>query len=64
FLNSWLDLRIALGTTDRLFDYWILGHELNEVEPRWSVIRNVFGWGMDTEGSETSAVKSRAISDD
>ena len=64
FLNSWLDLRITLGTTDRLFDYWILGHELNEVEPRWSVIRNVFGWGMDTEESDSAAAKPRPVSED
>jgi Na+/H+-dicarboxylate symporter len=49
FLNNWLTLKIKLRITDDLFDHWILGKDLEAEEPRWSVIRNVFGWGMDDE---------------
>jgi hypothetical protein len=31
------------------YDYWIMGIGAEETEPRWSVIRNVLGWGVDEE---------------
>ncbi len=30
--------------TAALYDYWILGKEVEAKEPRWSVIRNVLHW--------------------
>jgi len=29
---------------DRLYQHWVLGRELGEPEPRWSVIRDVLHW--------------------
>ncbi len=53
FLNSWLNLKIKLGTTGRLYDHWILGKDLQRAEPRWSVIRDVFGWGVEKQEIES-----------
>jgi ABC-type amino acid transport substrate-binding protein len=44
FLKVWITLKQKDGTVNRLFDYWILGHQLEEHEKRWSVIRNVLHW--------------------
>ena len=32
------------GTIDDLYDYWILGKDPKEKEPRWCVLRDVLGW--------------------
>jgi Na+/H+-dicarboxylate symporter len=44
FMNHWIELTRRDGTIDRLYDYWILGRQERARAPRWSVIRNVFGW--------------------
>jgi ABC-type amino acid transport substrate-binding protein len=43
-VDAWIDLKRADRTIDRLYDHWILGRETEEVQPRWSVIRDVLGW--------------------
>jgi ABC-type amino acid transport substrate-binding protein len=44
FLDTWIDLYRKNGTLNTLYDYWILGRNEEDDEPRWSVIRNVLGW--------------------
>jgi Na+/H+-dicarboxylate symporter len=44
FMNHWIELTRRDGTIDRLYDYWILGRQERISAPRWSIIRNVFGW--------------------
>ena len=44
FIDHWVLLKQHDGTVDGGFDYWILGKGTEKREPRWSVIRNVFGW--------------------
>jgi len=44
YLNSWIDIKEADGTIDRLYDYWILGNTESKPKPRWSVIRDVLHW--------------------
>ncbi len=44
FLNSWIDFQITNGRVERLYNYWILGREETQRQPRWSVIRNVLHW--------------------
>lgn len=44
FINSWIELKQQDKTTDRLYDYWILGKDAKQKEPRWSVIRDVLHW--------------------
>jgi hypothetical protein len=34
---------------NRAYDYWIMGVGAEEEKPRWSVVRNVLGWGLDEE---------------
>ena len=44
FINSWIDLKKQDKTTDRLYDYWILGKDAKQKEPRWSIIHDVLHW--------------------
>lgn len=44
FINRWIEIRRSDGTLDRVYDHWILGKGARDEEPRWSVLRNVFGW--------------------
>jgi Na+/H+-dicarboxylate symporter/ABC-type amino acid transport substrate-binding protein len=44
FLGTWLELKRASGTIDRLFDRWVLGRDAVPHQRRWSVLRNVLGW--------------------
>lgn len=41
FVNTWIDLKKKDRTIAALYDYWILGRNAAEQEPRWSVMRNV-----------------------
>lgn len=44
FVERWAGLAEDDGTTDELYDYWILGRGATDKPPRWSVIRNVLHW--------------------
>ena len=44
FVERWVALADDDGTTDQLYDYWILGRGATTEPPRWSVIRNVLHW--------------------
>ena len=46
YLNTWLELKKDNGFMDKVYQYWILGKDPEKEEPRWSVVRNVFGWDM------------------
>jgi hypothetical protein len=48
FVNRWLDLKLADGTTAALFDHWILGKDAVSHGRRWSIMRDVLGWGVGT----------------
>lgn len=43
FLSQWILLKKSGMQYYRLYDHWILGKDAVPREPRWSVIRNVFG---------------------
>ncbi len=43
-LNYWLKMEEDYGKLDKKYDYWILGKDAGEAEPRWSVVRNVLHW--------------------
>jgi ABC-type amino acid transport substrate-binding protein len=48
FLDQWIRLKQAEGIIDRLYDYWIMGKKpASKQAPRWSVMRNVLGWGTE-----------------
>jgi Na+/H+-dicarboxylate symporter len=44
FMNNWIYLSKMDGTIQTTYDHWILGRTAEEKKPRWSVIRDVFGW--------------------
>ena len=44
FIDHWIGLKQRLGVFDAAYEYWILGQGSEEARPRWSVIRDVFGW--------------------
>ncbi|MHC4211927.1 MAG: cation:dicarboxylate symporter family transporter [Planctomycetota bacterium] len=44
FMNTWIDLKKKDKTVEKLYNYWILGHEAEKKQPRWCIIRNVLKW--------------------
>jgi len=46
FINTWLQLKKENMYLQSVYDYWILGKDPKAKKPRWSVIRNVFGWDL------------------
>ena len=44
-LDAWITSARASGVTEQAHDYWIAGGAFKtQRPPRWSVVRNVFGW--------------------
>jgi Na+/H+-dicarboxylate symporter/ABC-type amino acid transport substrate-binding protein len=49
-VNEWVTFARSNGFTDRAYDYWILGRGATvDRPPRWSILRNVLGWGTPDE---------------
>jgi Na+/H+-dicarboxylate symporter len=46
FINTWLRLKKESSYQQQVYDYWILGKNPKAKQPRWSVIRNLFGWDI------------------
>jgi len=44
FVDNFIKIRQKDGTFDHLYDYWILGKDVNINEKNWSVIRDVLHW--------------------
>jgi hypothetical protein len=44
FISNWVDLKRGEGTTDQLYQYWMLGGVTEKKEPRWSIVRDVLHW--------------------
>jgi len=58
FLNTWFDLKQKNGVLKQFYEHWILGKDDSSVEPRWSVLRNVLGIGVEKPlqpGDDTSS---------
>lgn len=45
FVGTWIELKKKDRTIAALYDYWILGRNAVQHEPRWSVMRNVLHLG-------------------
>ncbi len=45
FLNDWVLAKKGDGSIQRIYEHWVLGEGAKKTEPRWSIIRNVLGWG-------------------
>jgi ABC-type amino acid transport substrate-binding protein len=48
-INKWIYLAKDSPSFKRKYDYWIMGIGAEEQKPRWSVMRNVLGWGLSDE---------------
>jgi ABC-type amino acid transport substrate-binding protein len=46
-LGRGLTAKEATGEIQSAYDYWILGKGAEKKEPRWSVMKDVLGWGQD-----------------
>jgi ABC-type amino acid transport substrate-binding protein len=44
FLNHWIELKKKDKTIDQLYDYWILGKDVEHTKPRWSIAHDVLHW--------------------
>jgi hypothetical protein len=49
FVNYWLDLKKADGFEQRQRDYWIDRLPAPDPAPRWSILRNILGFGSNRE---------------
>lgn len=49
FLDGWVYLKRHDGTIDLLYEHWVLGKTAEPRKPRWSVVRNLLGWGVETD---------------
>jgi ABC-type amino acid transport substrate-binding protein len=60
-INKWIYLQKDSPRFQRKYDYWIMGVGAEEKKPRWSVLRNVLGWGLDKDekGQEKPAAESK-----
>jgi ABC-type amino acid transport substrate-binding protein len=45
YVDTWVDLKRKTGFVDHAYRYWILGKGAERRQPRWSVMRDVPGWG-------------------
>lgn len=46
-LGRWLNAKKSTGEIAQAYNYWILGQGAEKKEPRWSVKKDVLGWGQD-----------------
>lgn len=46
-VNEWVVFATNAGIVDRTSDYWISGKGAKNEQPRWSIMRNVLGWGVE-----------------
>jgi proton glutamate symport protein len=44
FMGSWQKLKRHDGTTNQLYQYWILGEDDSNSTPRWCILRDVLHW--------------------
>lgn len=61
-ISKWIYLQKDSPSFERRYDYWIMGIGAEEKKPRWSVLRDVLGWGVeeDEEGKENPADKGES----
>jgi Na+/H+-dicarboxylate symporter len=44
-VDEWVIFARSEGQVRRAYDYWVLGQGAEQKQPRWSILRNVLGWG-------------------
>jgi len=46
FINEWIIYAEGTGLLRRNYEQWVLGKGAEDQTPRWSIMRNVLGWGL------------------
>ena len=59
YFDTWLELAEKNGVIASLYDHWILGRDDAGRLPRWSIMRNVLGWGASHETTEPDSMSRR-----
>ena len=49
-VDEWVVFANSEGITKRAYDYWVLGRGAESTKRRWSILRDVLGWGIRTSG--------------
>lgn len=44
YVDNWIKLKQVDGTTDKAYNYWILGQQVKGDEKRWSILKDVLDW--------------------
>jgi ABC-type amino acid transport substrate-binding protein len=58
-INKWIYLVKDGPSFQKKYDYWIMGVGAEEKKPRWSVLRDVLGWGLDEEEKKKKKKKKK-----
>ena len=51
-ISHWIQLKKGSITYEEKYSYWIEGEGAEVKKPRWSVVRNVFGWGVEKDSKK------------
>ena len=54
YFDTWLELAEKNGLSESLYAHWILGRDETRVVPRWSIMKDVLGWGASERTSTES----------
>ncbi len=44
-VDEWIAFARSSGQVRQAYDYWVLGQGAKDSHPRWSILRDVLGWG-------------------
>ena len=57
FINDWLVIQRTSGALKQARDYWVLGQGASPKPPRWSILRDVLGWGRPAAAAPAAEPK-------
>jgi hypothetical protein len=60
FVSQWINLMKGDPQLQQKYDYWIMGVGAEEKKPRWSILRDVIGWGIEKPETETAPGENAA----
>ena len=44
YVNNWIIVSTKQGQVGQLYDHWVLGKQITEPRPNWSIMKDVLGW--------------------
>ena len=57
FISHWILMIKGDPIFNQKVNYWIMGVGAAEKKPRWSILRNVIGWGVEKKEKNASGHK-------